>query len=171
MVAAFADQVKNFEEDTHAFRRTVTRLVLRRGTVEGERSYETEFVICLRLLFPTCQVRVVRFYKSCLARRLILLRVVLLSCMLQWAAPDLNCKLQIAVGSAGPQPGAQDYSGQRRTSTGELASGVCSAGPHPGSFRAEWATPDLTSQKKDVRRYVKKECQKICQHECPKRMS
>ena len=49
--------------------------------------------------------------------------------MLQWAAPDLNCKLQIAVGGAGPELQAADHSGRRRTST--------------GSSRAEWAAPGL----------------------------
>ena len=92
----------------------------------------------------TCQVRVVRFYKSCLLLLVLLLRVVLLftvilaiifaSCILQWAAPDLNCKLQI---------------GQRRTSTGELPSGVGSAGPQ---------LPE-----ENDRKFVTIECQKICQ--------
>ena len=137
-------------------------------------------------LFPTCQARVVRFYKSCPLLPLPLLRVVLLfavilavifaSCMLQWAAPDLNCKLQIAVGSAGPQRGAPDCSGQRRTST--------------GSFRAEWgAGPQRPARnarryvRKNVRRYVRKnvrryvrryfrkECQKICQNRMSEDMS
>ena len=35
------------------------------------------------------------------------------------------------MGSAGPQRGARERSGQRRTSTGELPSGVGSAGPQP----------------------------------------
>ena len=46
-----------------------------------------------------------------------------------------NCKLQIALGSAGPKGGAREGSGQRRTLTGssrlELASQVGSAGPQP----------------------------------------
>ena len=73
---------------------------------------------------------------------------------LQWAAPDLNRELQIAVGSAGPQQRAPDCSGQRRTSTGErtgqrrtstgLWSGLGNAGPQPGSSGADWATPGLT---------------------------
>ena len=46
---------------------------------------------------------------------------------LQWAAPDLNRELQIAVGSAGLQQIAVD-----------------STGPHPGGSGADWATPDLT---------------------------
>ena len=111
--------------------------------------------------------------------------VVFASCMLQWAALDLNCKLQIALGSAGPQRGAPDCSGQRRTSTGELPSGVGSDGPHPGASRAEWAAPDLSCQKKmtenmsannvrinanrNVRKYVRKERRKICQKKYQKK--
>ena len=58
----------------------------------------------------------------------------------QWAAPDLNRELQIAVGSAGPQRqlAAADRSGQRRT--------VGSARPQQGDA-AKWATPDLNCQK------------------------
>ena len=94
---------------------------------------------------------------------------------LQWAAPDLKPALQIAVGSAGPQLGAWDCSGQRRTSPRGLPSGVGSAGPHPGISRAEWAAPDLTSQKicqkicqNICQKYVRQECQKICQKQCQK---
>ena len=73
-------------------------------------------------------------------------------CRSQSARPDLN----------------RELSGQRRTSPGELPSGVGSAGPHPGSSRAEWAAPDLSCQKrisenmsdKNVKGYVRKECQK-----------
>ena len=131
--------------------------------------------------FPTCQVRVVRFYKSCpsspsssscprpppLCRHLChhLRQLYVARCRSQWAAPDLR---------------------------GELPSGVGSAGPHPGSAQAERAAP-LTGQKKNVRRcvrkgrqkyvrrnvnriirryvrkHVRKECQKIRQKECQKK--
>ena len=114
----------------------------------------------LERFFPTCEVRVVRFYKSCPSpfsllpspsSLLLPLCVVLLfavifaiifaSCMLQscrsqWAAPDLNTELQIAVGSA------------RR----ELASGVGSAGPGPAE--------------KICQKICQKECQKICRKIC-----
>ena len=84
----------------------------------------------------------------------------------QWAAPDLNRELQIAVGSAGPQPGssgadwatpdlnrgALERTGQRRTSTGDLPSGVGSAGPQ---------LPEDMSE--DV--------SEICQKRMPERMS
>ena len=81
--------------------------------------------------FPTCQVRVVRFYQSCSppppppppsppppsqSRS-------------QWALPDLNREFQITVGTAGPQPRAPDLSGHCRTST--------------ASSRSQWALPDL----------------------------
>ena len=44
------------------------------------------------LLFPTCQVRVSRFYQSYAAP----------SFLFVWALPDLNRELQISVGTAGP---------------------------------------------------------------------
>ena len=49
----------------------------------------------------------------------------------QWVAPDLNKELQIAVGSAGPQPGSS-------------GADWATPAPQPGSSGAEWATPDLT---------------------------
>ena len=75
---------------------------------------------------------------------------------------EFNMELQIAVGSAGPQQRAPDCSGQRRTSTGWLWSGLGNAGPHPGSSRAKWAAPDLSYQKI---------CQTICQKRMSERMS
>ena len=121
--------------------------------------------------FPTCQVRVVRFYVCCpspsppspsppspllsslrlfllvfadiLANHFARCRMSTWTSRLQWAAPVLNRELQVAVGSAGPQPGscgadwatpdltrrALERTGQRRTSPGDLPSGVGSAGP------------------------------------------
>ena len=148
--------------------------------------------------FPTCQVRVVRFYKkSCPALLLLLLLLLLLPllgvvllfavifavCMLQWAAPDLNCKLQIAMGSAGPQRRASDRSGQGRASTGSSRAEWAapdperngSAGPQPQSAQPEWAasaakicqkrmSEDMSENtaEKDVRRYGRR-WQKKCQ--------
>ena len=61
--------------------------------------------------FPTCQVRVVRFYVSCPAssRRLLLLLLRLrwtstASARSQWSPPDPNSKPRIRVVPAGPQP-------------------------------------------------------------------
>ena len=160
--------------------------------------------------FPTCQVRVVRFYVCCPSFFFFLLlpsffRLFLLvfadilavlfarcqhgppdcsgqrrtstaSSRLQWAAPDLNRR-------------ALERTGQRRTSPGELWSGLGNAGPQPGGSGADWATPDLTrgppersGQRRTsaARRYVRrcarnmseknvrKKCQKICQKKCQK---
>ena len=50
----------------------------------------------------------------------------------QWALPDLNCELQISVGTAGPQLRAPDLSGHCQTST--------------ASSRSQWALPDLNCE-------------------------
>ena len=51
----------------------------------------------------------------------------------QCALPDLNCELQISVGTAGPQPRAPDLSGHCRTST--------------TTSRSQWALPDLNCER------------------------
>ena len=83
------------------------------------------------VFFPTCQVRVVRFYVSCPPPSSLLLLLVLLlagphlpaldrsgprrtssaSSWSQWASPDLICQHLIAVGLAGPQLLARDRCG------------------------------------------------------------
>ena len=142
--------------------------------------------------FPTCQVRVVRFYQSCsphppsppplapppvsprpclhqLPRPLPPCQLVanlFANFRAQWALPDLNCRLPIWVGTAGPQPPGSERSGHRWTSTAgfraqwpqpgtfraqwaplnlncRLPSPVGTAGPQPGTFRAQWAPLDL----------------------------
>ena len=97
--------------------------------------------------FPTCQVRVVRFYQSCSppppppplpphtpppprspdpsGHS----RTSTASSRSQWAQPDLHRKLQIPVGTAGPQPRLPGRSGHCRTST--------------ATSRSQWALPDL----------------------------
>ena len=152
------------------------------------------------IFFPTCQVRVVRFYVCCPSSFSFLpsffladiLAVLFARCRqmstwtsrLQWAAPGLNRELQIAVGSAGPQPGssgadwatpdltrgAPERTGQRRTSTGDLPSGVGSAGPQLPEDMSEEMSKDMSekSVRRYVRRNVRKACQKICQKKCPK---
>ena len=96
-------------------------------------------------LFPTCQVRVDRFYQSCPRppppssppppppRQLQIAvgttglhlpapdhsghcRTSSASSRAQWALPDLNHERQIAVGTAGPQRRLPDRSGHCRTS-------------------------------------------------------
>ena len=142
-------------------------------------------------LFPTCQVRVVRFYQSCssppsppppppllspppVSPRPCLHQLPhpLPPCQLvanlfanfraQWALLDLNCRLPIWVGTAGPQPPGSDRGGHRWTSTWESSSptSVRTAGYQSewprldlnrkvpqwaplGTFRAQWAPLDL----------------------------
>ena len=142
------------------------------------------------------QVRVVRFYKSCplpplppLPLLLLVLffavifavvfccngqrRISIATCRSQWAAPGLKGELVRGVGSAGPQRGAPDCGQRRAGSAGaRLPSGVGSAGPRPGSFRAGWAAPVLSRQKrcqKERQKIGQKKCQKICQKKCPKK--
>ena len=100
------------------------------------------FFNCFNFLFPTCQVRVVRFYQSCSPPPPPHppppprspdpsghCRTSTASCRSQWALPDLNRELQIPVATARPQPRAPDPSGHCRTST--------------ASSRSQWALPDL----------------------------
>ena len=109
-------------------------------------------------LFPTCQVRVVRFYQSCSPPPPPPhppppsppppprspdpsghCRTSTATSRSQWALPDLNREFQIAVGTAGPQPRLPDPSGHCRTST--------------ATSRSQWALPDLNGKnvRKDVR--------------------
>ena len=103
-------------------------------------------------LFPTSQVRVVRFYQSCSSPPpppsppprsppppLPPLPCPLPPCQLfaklfanfrtQWPLLDLNCKGLSALGTAGPQPGTF------RAQWAPL--------PQPGALRAQWAQLDL----------------------------
>ena len=79
------------------------------------------------VFFPTCQVRVVRFYVRCASPPSSFFLLLLLhllrrtssaSSWSQWASPDLQ--LSIAVGLAGPQLNRRDSArcGPRRTSNG-----------------------------------------------------
>ena len=109
--------------------------------------------------FPTCQVRVVRFYVRCAAppsplyspslRRICQLLIAVIfagphlpvlfgsgrrptssaSAWSQWASPDFNRR-------------ESERCGSRRTSTGESLSAVGLAGRQPARFGASWASPD-----------------------------
>ena len=110
------------------------------------------------MFFPTCQVRVVRFYQSCSPpppppplppppphppppprSPVGTAGPPPRAPDPQWALPDLNRELQIAVGTAGPQPRLPGRSGHCRTST--------------ATSRSQWALPDLNGKnvRKDVR--------------------
>ena len=136
-------------------------------------------------LFPTCQVRVVRFYQSCSPppppppppphpppppRSPDVgtagppprapdpsghCRTSTASCRSQWALPDLNRGFQVAVGTAGLQPRLPDRSGHCRIST--------------ASSRSQWALPDLNRDFQIALGTAgpqREECQKRCQIEC-----
>ena len=129
------------------------------------------------MFFPSCQVRLVRFYVRCAAPRTSSPRP-------SSSSPDLICQLLIAVGLAGSHLPALDSNGPRRTSS--------------ASSWLQWASPDLICQllitvafilsgilfsilygfvcgrwgAVEVRRGPRRrrispvECQKICQIEC-----
>ena len=103
-------------------------------------------------LFPSCPVRVVRYYQSCSpppppprspdpsGHS----RTSTASSRSQWALPDLHRErdFQIAVGTAGPQPRLPDRSGHCRTSTATAdRSGHCRTST--ATSRSQWALPDL----------------------------
>ena len=107
-------------------------------------------LIFVAVSFPTCQVRVVRFYQSCSpppppphpppprpppprspdpsGHS----RTSTASARAQWALPHLHRELQIPVGTAGPQPRLPGCSGHCRTST--------------TTSRSQWALPDLNRE-------------------------
>ena len=119
--------------------------------------------------FPTCQVRVVRFYVSCLLLLLLLSSSPLLvssppapcrtsttTIHAQCALPDLNHDHPRPVFPAGPQPRVSPPSVPCRTSTTtipaqcslpdlnrEYPRQVFPAGPQPGTFPAQCAPLDL----------------------------
>ena len=145
------------------------------------------------VFFPTCQVRVVRFYVSCLFSSS--------SPPSPPPPPPAQPRVQISVGTAGPPPRAPDPSGLCRTSTTTIHAQwalpdlnhdhprpVFPAGPQPRPFQIAVGTagpqprrPVFTAgpqprvsrsqvvplpdlNGKNVRKDV--ECQKICQIEC-----
>ena len=61
--------------------------------------------------------------------------------------------------------GPSQHSVHRWTSTWDLPSSVCTAGPQPGTFPAQCAPLDLNGQI-ECQKICQIECQKICQIEC-----
>ena len=147
----------------------------------------------VQFLFPTCQVRVVRFYQSCSPPPLPPhpppppprrpdpsghSRTSTASSRSQWAQPDLHRELQIPVGTAGPQPRLPGRSGHCRTSTATSRSQWALPDVNR-AFRSQWALPDLNRdfqiavgtagpQREECEKRCQIECQKICQIECQK---
>ena len=133
------------------------------------------FSQCETIFFPTCQVRVLRFYQSCcppphpppyppppppppVSPRPCLhqlpLPPPLPPCQL-FAKLFANFRDQCALLDLNLGP--SQLSAHRWTSTWDLPSSVRTAGPQPGTFPAQCAPLDLNGQI---------ECQKICQIEC-----
>ena len=132
--------------------------------------YRADTSICF---FPTCQVRVVRFYVSCLLVLLLLLLLLLLVLLLssssssssscstatrdpQCSLSDLNHDHPRPVFPAGPQPRPSTPSVPCRTSTTTIPRPVFPAGPQPrpsapsvpcrtstATIRAQCSLPDL----------------------------
>ena len=97
--------------------------------------------------FPTCQVKVVRFYHSCsppprLAILLLLLLLLLRQHLLHHLCLHFHVHCCLANSSPSSSP-TSELSVHRWTSTWDLPSSVGTAGPQPGTFPAQWAPLDL----------------------------
>ena len=106
-----------------------------------------EFFIQESDFFPTCQVRVVRFYHSCsppprLAVLLLVLLVLLLQFLLDHVCINFHLHFRLANSSPSSLPTSQ-LSAHCWTSTWELPSSVRTAGPQPRTFLAQCAPLDL----------------------------
>ena len=113
---------------------------------------------CNKHFFPTCQVRVVRFYQSCSSPPLPPSSSSSASSSSSTTSASTSTST-VALPTLGQA--LRQLRGSVRTycwtSTWGLPSSVRTAGPQPGAFRVQCAPLDLKSQI---------ECQKICQIEC-----
>ena len=96
----------------------------------------------LTLLFPTCQVRVVRFYQSCSPPPLLLLLRLLRQFLLDHVCINFHLHFRLANSSPSSSPTSQ-LSAHCWTSTWDNPSSVHTAGPQPGTFPAQCAPLDL----------------------------
>ena len=100
------------------------------------------------MFFPTCQVRVVRFYQGCSSPPpssssfllLLLLRVLLLLFYHLCLHFHVHCCLANSWPSSSP---TSELSAHCWTSTWDLPSSMRTAGPQPGTCRAQCASLDL----------------------------
>ena len=128
--------------------------------------------IYIFFFFPTCQVRVVRFYQSCsppprlavLLLLLLVLPLLLLQFLLDHVCINFHLHFHLANSWPSSLPtlfaklfanfpaqcapldltlGPAQLSVHRWTSTWDLPSSVCTAGPHPGTCPAQCAPLDL----------------------------
>jgi len=119
----------------------------------------------VQILFPTCQVRVVRFYVSCLVLLLLSspppLVVLLLSSS---SSSSCSTATRRTVFSVGPQPRPSMLSVPCRTSTTTIHVSVpCRTSTM--TIHAQCSLPDL-NREYPRQKICHIECQKICQIEC-----
>ena len=118
--------------------------------------------------FPTCQVRVVRFYHSCSPPPpprlaiLLLLLLLLRQHLLHHLCLHFHVHCCLANSSPSSSP-TSELSVHRWTSTWDLPSSVRTAGPQPGTCPAQCAPLDLNGQIECQKIECQIECQKICQ--------
>ena len=135
------------------FRKKMRNLWISRKPIETcmERDY-VPYVFCWKIMFfHTCQVRVVRFYQSCSSPPPSLLLLLLHHLCLHFhvhfrlanSSPSSSPTSARSWGTAGPQLQGSERTGHRWTSTWDLPSSVSTAGPQPGTVRAQWAPLDL----------------------------
>ena len=98
------------------------------------------------VFFPTCQVRVVRFYQSCSPPPpprlaiLLLLLLLLRQHLLHHLCLHFHVHCCLANSSPSSSP-TSELSVHRWTSTWDLPSSVGTAGPQPGRWASTWDLP------------------------------
>ena len=108
----------------------------------------------LHVFFPTCQVRVVRFYQSCSPPRLappprLAVRLLLARPPRPPPPPPVSprpCLHQLPPALPPCQLFAKLFANSLRRALCQLPSSVCTAGPQPGTFPAQCAPLDLRLQ-------------------------
>ena len=112
--------------------------------------YSIYIYVCV-YLFPTCQVRVVRFYQSALPPpplpppRPPPLAVLFLLVLLQFLLDHvcINFHLHFRLANSSPSSLPTLFTDSLRQALCQLPSSVCTAGPQPGTFPAQRALLDL----------------------------
>ena len=106
---------------------------------------------------PTCQVRVVRFYHSCSGSSL----------------SSSSSSSSFSSTTSASTSTSTSALPTLRQSLRQLPRAVGTAGPQPGTFRAQWAPLDLSGQMEcqnifqiDCQNICHIECQNICEKEC-----
>ena len=94
--------------------------------------------------FPTCQVRVVRFYQSCSSPPPRLALLFLLGLLVRLLPLLFHFHVHCCLANSSPSSSpTSELSVHRWASTWDLPSSVCTAGPQPGTCPAQCAPLDL----------------------------